>query len=657
MDRSIAMAFLVRGACLFGSWTLFCYVLIFTESSFDVLRSWSIVPLLVGLVLGSLCVGGTESIDAGIVKRAGRPIPAGRGEIFSLLAIILLCIVLRIVDAPWWLVWTVLLCAIALGFWWVSHTDIEPGEMRVPLLNSQRFAVICLVICGAILVAITHRADRDDAQYLNFVVTALDFPSEPLFSRSGMWQDRNTPLETPIYRLHTYELLVAVLSDVFGMGHRIFYYLIMAPIFGGVAVLVHWALARHLVPRHALAVLMVWLVLIIALGASHREFGNFAFVRLYQAKAVLVAVGVPLCLLLGLRFAEQPTWRRALALGLAMIASLGMSSSALIVVPIAVAAAISGGVLRMRVSGAHNRTARHGFAVIVAAIVVALAAVVYSTVLVDHETVVPVTEEGIALVLGEGPLGALVLALFPFAPLFVNDPRRRALYLMATAAHVMVVLNPWTAPLLAATLDSVFLWRVFWSTPLVLSASIVLGALAVLLRDRVPGIARHAVLPTLLVALSLLSPQSTLSPGNLVELDLPRFKVESDAHAVAEEIVRIAPRRSTVYASIPIASLVSTIRRHPYPLMVRLEYSGFERIREHFGDMEMIRRRRVIFFLEGIDTHPSTPEFFAAQLESDRPAIVAYDGGVSTASQVGALLGNAGYIGEKRGPYMLWVRQ
>jgi hypothetical protein len=371
----------------------------------------------------------------------------------------------------------------------------------------------------------------------------------------------------------------------------------------------------------------------------------------------MVAVGVPLCLLLGLRFAEQPDWRRALALGLAMIANLGMSSSALVVVPIAVAAAISGSVLRMRVSGARTETTGYGFAVIVAVITVALAAGFYSTVASVHENAVQGAEEGVALVLGEGLLGALVLALFPFAPLFVNQPRRRTLYLMATATHVVVVLNPWTAPLLAATLDSVFLWRVFWSTPLVLSASIVLGALAVLLRDRVPGIARHAVLPTLLVALFLLSPQSTLSPGNLVELDFPRFKVESDAHAVAEEIVRIAPRRSTVYASIPIASLVSTFRRHPYPLLVRLEYTGFERIREHFGDMEMIRRRRVIFFLEGVDTHPSTPEFFAAQLESDRPAIVAYDGRVSTASQIGALLGNAGYIGEKRGPYMLWVRQ
>ena len=104
------------------------------------------------------------------------------------------------------------------------------------LTTPQRIAVVALVLCGAILVAIAHRTDPDDAQYLNFVVTAMDFPSEPLFSRSGLWQVHRAPLELPIYALHTYELLIAALSDVFNVDHKVVYYLIMAPIFGGIAV-------------------------------------------------------------------------------------------------------------------------------------------------------------------------------------------------------------------------------------------------------------------------------------------------------------------------------------------------------------------------------------------------------------------------------------
>ncbi len=173
----------------------------------------------------------------------------------------------------------------------------------------------------------------------------MDFPLEPLFSHSGLWQDPKVPLELPIYKFHTYELLVAALSDVFGVHHKTLYYLILAPIFGGIAVLVHWKLAQHLVPQYAFSVLLAWLVLMIALGESHREFGNFAFVRLFQGKSLLVTIGLPLCLLLGLRFAEFPDGRRALPLGMAIIASTGLSSSAFGTVPFVVAAALCGGFL------------------------------------------------------------------------------------------------------------------------------------------------------------------------------------------------------------------------------------------------------------------------------------------------------------------------
>ena len=155
-------------------------------------------------------------------------------------------------------------------------------------------AIGTLILFGMVLVAITHRPDPDDAQYLNFVVTAMDFPFESLFSHSGLWQDSNVPLESPIYRFHTYELLVAVLSDAFSVNHKTVYYLILAPIFGGIAILVHWRLAQYLAPQYAFSVLLAWLVLVLVLGDSHREFGNFAFVRLYQGKGLLVTIGLPL---------------------------------------------------------------------------------------------------------------------------------------------------------------------------------------------------------------------------------------------------------------------------------------------------------------------------------------------------------------------------
>ena len=479
----------------------------------------------------------------------------------------------------------------------------------------------------------------------------------PLYSHSGLWQDHSVPLELPIYRLHAYELLVATLSEVFGVDHKIFYYMILAPMFGAVAILVHWRLAQHLIPRHAIAMVVAWLVLIIALGQSHREFGNFAFVRMYQGKSILVTVALPLCLLLGLRFAEAPDWRRALALGMAVIASLGMSSSALITVPFVVAAALCGGLLGASRASATLVVAGGlvSLAVLIAIGVVLVMAMNTASQVVYGEST-PGAGDGLATVLGKDTLGAFVLALFPFASLFVTDVRRRRLYATTTLFFLIVVLNPWTAPLLSKMLDSALLWRLFWSVPFLVSASISMTAIAVLAADKLPLLARHTVLPILLGSVLLCSSRLSISPDNEVYIGFPGYKVEPFAHEIAEEIVRDAPPRSTIYAPIEIAKLITTFRLHPYPLIVRPEYLGFERIRNHFGDAELARRRRVIEFLEGIDKRPSTAEFFQTQLANDRPSIVAYESNVEMAPVIGSALSVAGYVGEKRGIYWLWHR-
>jgi hypothetical protein len=658
MNRSIGDNALVFGACLFGSWTVLCYVMVFSESGFSDLKMWSFVPVVIGLGIGSLCSGKFLSTDACRLEGMARPILISGAHSWSARALLVMTIssiILRMAGAPYWSIWIVLLSASVLVLRNLSTVVAQSNEVLISGSNWQKAGFVALAIFGALLVAITHRPDPDDAQYLNFVVTAMDFPFEPLFSHSGLWQDQRVPLELPIYRFHTYELLVATLSEISGVDHKALYYLILAPIFGGVAMLVHWRLAQHLVPQNALPILLAWLVLIIALGESHREFGNFAFVRLYQGKGLLVTVGLPLCLLLGLQFAEAPDGRRALTLGMAVIASIGFSSSALATAPLVVAAALSGGLL-----GASRTPIKlivvGGFASLF--VLIAIGLVLVMTMNTGGTGVygdaLPGTGGGLSVVLGEGLLGAMVLALFPVAPLFIANYKRKRIYATTTLFLVIAVLNPWITPFLARMLDSALQWRLFWSVPFVMSAAISLTGLAVLAADNLPRAARHAALPVMLVAVLLISSQWSISPSNQVVIKFPGFKAEPAAHALAAEIVRDAPQRSTIYAPTSIAALITTFRLHPYPLIVRPEYLGFEHIRNHFGDSELGRREHVIRFLEGYYEQPYTIAYFKAQLEIDRPTFIVYKSQVEKAAEIGSVLQAAGYVGEKRGLYWLW---
>ncbi|MDE0931085.1 MAG: DUF6077 domain-containing protein [Halioglobus sp.] len=661
MNRSVGDIILVVGACLFGSWTVFCYVMVLSESSFSDLKTWSFVPVVIGLGIAALCMGKFALVNE--VRTEGMAQPtltsgAYSGRLWALLTLIISALMLRIFDIQYWSVWVVLLCASILVFRTVltsTSTLVEKcNEPRVPRSNWQWVGVAVLIALGVAVVAITHRPDQDDSQYLNFVVTAMDFLFEPLFSHSGLWQDPKVPLESPIYRFHTYELLVAALSDAFGVDHKVLYYLILAPIFGGIAVVVHWRLAQYLIPQYAISALLAWFVLMIALGDSHREFGNFAFVRLYQGKGLLVTIALPLCLLLGLRFSELPDGRRALALGMAIIASAGLSSSALATVPFVVAATLCGGLLgASRV--AVTRIIAGGLAsgLFLCAIGLSLVASIKSGYEV-HGVSLFGSGPSLSIVLGEGILGALILVLFPIAPLFVAGVRRRRLYAMTTLIFVGVVLNPWSGDFLAKNLDKALEWRLFWSVPFAISASISMVGLAALLAGKVRWLKRYAVLLIMLAAVLMLSRQWSVSPDNRVVIAFPRIKVEPAPHALAEEIVRRAPLRSTIYAPTWIAEWIPTFRVHPYPLIVRPHYFDFGKIRDYFGNSELDRRRRVIAFLQGEDKDFSTVAFFQSQLAIDRPTFVVYDSRVERAPAIEEVLFAAGYVDEKRDIYRLW---
>ena len=655
MNDRLGHSVLILGTSLFASWTALCYFMVFTGGSFVQLLQWSPLAIVAGLAGAWLCPyeGSAHATSSPQPPTAGGREKAIRN--WPLLAYLAGFMLLDRLAAPWEALWAMQLVGSILVLCHIYRSGADPScSNRSPAGNGNSATVIVLMLCGAALTLISHRPDIDDAQYLNFVVTAMDFPQDALYSRSGLWPDPSMPLEYPIYRLHSYELLVAALSQVTGLDHQALYYLALPALFGAAAVLVHWQLAHYLLPRVAISILIIWLTLIIALGETHRAFGNFAFVRLFQGKAVLVTIALPFCLLLGLRFAESPGWRRGLALGMIIVCSLGLSSSALVTVPLIVGATGAAALLNME-----RRNIK--FIMLGAALFAAGFAAIGAAILSDaslgsglYGGVQPSVTNGLHMVLGDGLLGTLVLGLLPLAALFVADKRRGKIFSATILIFVLTLLNPWTAPFLAEMFDLALQWRIFWALPLVLSAALALAGLSNrLLADwpRVPS----AVLPGLtMVTLLLLSNRSSLSEANGVTIGMPEAKVAPFDHALARDIVDDAPGRPAIYAPVSISAWVTTFRNHPYPAFVRIDYFSFADIQQHAGVEEINRRKRLFDILEGHDEYASLPNFLQEQLANDEPRYVVYPREIAMAKTIGAVLAQAHYHRERRGPYEVW---
>ena len=131
MSRSIGHSLLILGVSFFASWTVFSYAMVFSASGFSVLKTWSFVPVVIGLVIGSLCIGSNETIQARYIEYRSGPLStfdARWDTAWVLLVISIVGLILRVVGAPYWTVWVVLLCGAILVFRTVScavasHTD------------------------------------------------------------------------------------------------------------------------------------------------------------------------------------------------------------------------------------------------------------------------------------------------------------------------------------------------------------------------------------------------------------------------------------------------------------------------------------------------------------------------------------------------------
>jgi hypothetical protein len=209
--------------------------------------------------------------------------------------------------------------------------------------RSAEIQLWLLAAAAVVLTLVSHRPDVDDAFYMNAAVSTADAPGQALLSLDGMHGIAGLPLYLPVYRVHSFELLNGALSYLTGIPVIYCFHWLSAAAAALLAPLAWATLFRILTPRQWLASVVTLAVVLIAAGETHRWYGNFAFVRLWQGKAVFLTVGrtADLRVRAALRRASQPA--RLAMLAAAQIAAVGCTSSALWAAPVA---AGTGAVLR-----------------------------------------------------------------------------------------------------------------------------------------------------------------------------------------------------------------------------------------------------------------------------------------------------------------------
>jgi len=560
----------------------------------------------------------------------------------------------------WWI--TVgILGAAAVVFVVASPVALaRPASGRRLEIALWAIGVACLC-----LVLIVHRPDIDDAFYVNLAVAAADDPTRALMSGDTMLGVVGLPMHMPAHRVHTYELWNAAVSWISGIPTLYVFHWLAAGLAALMVPFAHARLFRLLTPRQWLGSVAVLVIVLLASGETHRSYGNFSFVRIWQGKAIYLFFFMPLVYAYGIRFSLRPNVASWALLCAAQIGALGSSSSAVWAAPAGALMAICCGI----------RPTRRGFATL------GLGALASGYVLAAGWLLRGELQPMLAAEIRPFAFGAQFdsalshvfgtsrLLQFGIASVLVSwacwsAGLARRFAIVFPLAVWLVLLNPYWDGWVAGNLTGPSFWRAMWSLPAPILATLAIVApLQFAGRGhRLTTSASWLACACAALAFALFVPRySTLSaeneaPANMgIWLGVPRAKVPPTYMKWAKLLTESVPPGSIVVAPPNISVWISTFHDRAYPLQARRLY--LYRNAAFLGQDDIDGRTAMTLYVGGTASGPETAAAFGRGLEHFRIAGVCLQDS-PLAPEARQVLQTSGFRrthGDAE--YEVWVRQ
>ena len=234
-------------------------------------------------------------------------------------------------HAPWPLSVGAWLVAAAVA---LSTASGRPGRDAADGVGTALAWTAALAALSLFLV----NPNADDSEYVHlssWVAAHGSFPvGDTLFSDQSLPAIFFPPL-------NSYEALVGAFAHTTELQARDVVYFAVPPAAAALSVLALWRLLRGWRVRSPALALSLALGFLLMDAAGMRTFGSFWLARMWQGKVIFVAVLVPLLLALLLEHAERPSRRGVVLLVAAGVAAVGLTTTAMFVVPVLAAGCLA----------------------------------------------------------------------------------------------------------------------------------------------------------------------------------------------------------------------------------------------------------------------------------------------------------------------------
>ena len=558
--------YLSIGIALFGAWSLYAQLVTLFRGDFATLKAFSILPLICTFVL-LVCMRkeyGLRPRMAFFIRKT-KQVPRLRLPYWCWILTPFVLVGLWKTGLEWlfWLLSSAYLFAASHSFSSNSSHRLDPGP-KITVWELIGLAGICGIVVLITLGA--NRPDADDAFFVSLATAAIDNPGEPLYGFDSLYRSGLPLVEQHLHFVQTHEYFIAVLADFTKIPVRFLYYIVLPAIWAPVGILAHWILLRRFLPSLPALVALLSIVVLLALwGDGHRTYGNFAFVRMFQGKAVYLLVALPMIVHSALEYFKTPNSRNWLLLMLHQCAAMGFTTNGLVVAPLAASLVL---LSKMQFSRLFWRRAIMGVATSAPLILLGIGMIYHLhqypgleqmyPLKVDYQTVLGRYRTSLVL------LGLLILpALSRMAKLRESGWLCRYVFLPS-----VLLLCPAAPKFIGLILISEFSWRIFWCWPVPLLLGLTIGAVTC---KSLPRPWLRGLLLSILMMLFALAGPSAVSRSNWAWSNIGAFKVSPD-YRVAQHLMTIAPKDSLALVPEGLAVNLCGFHKAPPLIAVRMLY-------------------------------------------------------------------------------------
>lgn len=611
----------------FGSWTIACHLSVVFHVSFSTLSKFAPLAILIGAVCAVWFRNG------GCPERC-RAESAPEAVKLAWVAAAAALVLLRILGVGYKAFWIGCVLLLSAALLKMPRTESPRADEPADLSAASKWILIALVLITPVLTYIAHRPDIDDAVYVGTAADAVAHPELPVLSHDVLYGDNTLPLMLPSYSVESYELLIGAAARLLG-GSPIYWAHAVFPTVLAMLVPISWGLLmRILTPKYWVAGTLVALV-VLTLPADFRGFGNFAFVRLFQGKALFVSSGIPLLFASAWSFAEYRSFGRWLVLAATAIACIGLTASAIFVVPMALAAAALSGWCRGQGQLALLIFLPAIYPLACGLIIRAKFASL-APVFAKLPAIAPLAA---TMVFGSRAEYVIFFGLLA-APFLQSNASRRRLLVVLVLCYFFFALNPYTFKLLSKLTTRDAVWRLLWCVPV--SGIVAAGIMSAvrLIEQKGGKLAGNAAIAWVILGIGYLLPYSSLFPANGVSYSLRPLKVNLPDYEVARAAIQATPQAGSILAPEAVAVWIPTFVHRPPLVSIRALYD--DEMGAHLQPEDAATRRELRELVSGTAFAPEDVRRLLDQMSKYSVGLIVT--GNEAADRLSVDFGQRGYL-------------